>query len=235
MPTRDRAADAPEPQHATRAQRRKRETRQRLLEAAFKLVSERGIDGVAINEITSEADVGFGSFYNHFESKEAIYASVIEWVFDSYADALDETIGRLSDPAEIMAASVRHTIRRARLEPAWGRFLVREGYSSRIFAKGLGPRMHRDLELGIAQKRFRVGDPFVSFLSIGGLVLAAIVAELETGGAADASTSFQKARGDHLAERVAAAVLEMLGLESGEAKKIATRPLPSWRSSGRKE
>jgi len=37
-------------------------------------MAERGMEGVAINEITEAADVGFGSFYNHFESKEAIYA-----------------------------------------------------------------------------------------------------------------------------------------------------------------
>ena len=54
-----------------RGARRKRETRARLLEAALRLSAERGMEGVAINEITEAADVGFGSFYNHFESKEA--------------------------------------------------------------------------------------------------------------------------------------------------------------------
>ncbi|EUC21006.1 regulatory protein TetR, partial [Burkholderia sp. BT03] len=56
-----------------RGARRKRETRGRLLDAALRLMAEKGMEGVAINEITEAADVGFGSFYNHFESKEAIY------------------------------------------------------------------------------------------------------------------------------------------------------------------
>src|SRR5262245_42665756 len=56
-----------------RGARRKRETREKLLRAAFRLIAERGVDGVAINEITEAADVGFGSFYNHFESKDAIH------------------------------------------------------------------------------------------------------------------------------------------------------------------
>src|SRR5258708_39986734 len=58
-----------------RGARRKRETRARLLDAALKLMAERGMEGVAVNEITEAADVGFGSFYNHFESKESIFAT----------------------------------------------------------------------------------------------------------------------------------------------------------------
>src|SRR5690349_18112328 len=62
------------PVREPRGARRRRETRSRLLMAALKLMAEKGMEGVAINEITETGDVGFGSFYNHFESKEAIYA-----------------------------------------------------------------------------------------------------------------------------------------------------------------
>ena len=61
------AAAAPDAQREPRGERRKRETRSRLLEAALRLMAEKGMEGVAINEITEAADVGFGSFYNHFE------------------------------------------------------------------------------------------------------------------------------------------------------------------------
>ena len=57
---------------------RSKESRQRLLDAAFKLMAERGMDGVVINEITEAADVGFGSFYNHFESRDAIYNALMQ-------------------------------------------------------------------------------------------------------------------------------------------------------------
>src|ERR1700692_1340496 len=72
-----------------RGARRRRETRSRLLVAALKLTAEKGMEGVAINEITEAADVGFGSFYNHFESKEAIYATLVDNVFEEFADMLD--------------------------------------------------------------------------------------------------------------------------------------------------
>ncbi|OUL92911.1 TetR/AcrR family transcriptional regulator, partial [Paraburkholderia hospita] len=81
-----------------RGARRKRETRGRLLDAALRLMAEKGMEGVAINEITEAADVGFGSFYNHFESKEAIYAILVDNVFEDFADMLDRLAGGLSDP-----------------------------------------------------------------------------------------------------------------------------------------
>jgi AcrR family transcriptional regulator len=47
-------------------------------------MAEKGLDGVAINEITEAADVGFGSFYNYFESKEAIYQALVDSVFEEF-------------------------------------------------------------------------------------------------------------------------------------------------------
>ena len=78
-----------------RGARRRRETRSRLLTASLKLMAEKGMEGVAINEITEAADVGFGSFYNHFESKEAIYAAVLDWVFKDFADAMERVLGEI--------------------------------------------------------------------------------------------------------------------------------------------
>jgi AcrR family transcriptional regulator len=76
--TRNRPAPAVE--REPRGARRKRETRERLFRAAFRLLAERGVDGVAINEITEAADVGFGSFYNRFTSKEALHEALFEEV-----------------------------------------------------------------------------------------------------------------------------------------------------------
>lgn len=219
------AAEAREPRGA----RRKRETRARLLDAALKLMAEKGMEGVAINEITEAADVGFGSFYNHFESKEAIYATLVESVFDEFADWLDRLTTGLTDPAEVIAVSVRYTLMRAHREPLWGQFLVREGFSSRMLDRGLGTRLLRDVQSGIAAKRFSVADPFVAFLSVGGTVLAAVTAELgfvAPGAPNAAALKAVNFSGEHLAERVAAALLQTLGLKRADAEKVAMRPLP---------
>jgi AcrR family transcriptional regulator len=212
-----------------RGARRKRETRARLLDAALRLMAEKGMEGVAINEITEAADVGFGSFYNHFDSKEAIYGTLVDTVFEEFANMLDRLGRGLSDPAEIIAVSVRHTILRARHDPVWGRFLIREGFSARATSRGLGQRLLRDIGNGIAAKRFVVADPLIGFLAVGGTVLSVIAAELNYV-AADAPAPGVLAElgfsGEHLPERTAAMLLQTLGLKRAEAEKIATRPLP---------
>src|SRR6188472_3448151 len=72
-----------------RRARRREHTRASLVQAARTLFARQGVDNTRINEITDAADVGFGSFYNHFESKEAIHAAVFTAVFNAFGDALD--------------------------------------------------------------------------------------------------------------------------------------------------
>lgn len=213
-----------------RGARRKRETRQRLLEAALQLMARKGMDGVTINEITEAADVGFGSFYNHFESKETIYAALTDWVFEEFADALDNLVAHLDDPAEVIAVSVRHALIRARREPVWGQFLIREGFSARIPERGLGYRLLRDIQNGIGSGRFATADPLMSLLSIGGTVLATISAQLwlvDAQGRAGGELATLGFDASELPERAAAVSLHILGVSPTEAAAIARRPLPS--------
>ena len=60
-----------------------------------------------ILEITQAADVGMGSFYNHFESKEQLYEAAYEAVLDAYGQQLDHVTAGIEDPAEVFASSFR--------------------------------------------------------------------------------------------------------------------------------
>lgn len=213
----------------SRASRRKRETRTKLLEAALVLMAEKGMEGVAINEITEAADVGFGSFYNHFESKETLYAALIAWVFEAFADSLDRLASHLEDPAEVIAVCMRHTLLRARREPIWGRFLLREGFSTMAGHHGLGERLLRDIQKGMAANRFFPDDPPMCFIAAGGTVMASLAVVLrwdEVLGREDENTPLQGLQREDMPERAATAVLRILGLDAAEAAEIASRPLP---------
>jgi AcrR family transcriptional regulator len=48
-----------------------------LLAAAERLLAEKGLDRTTINDITSEAGVGFGTFYNYFASKEEVFKELV--------------------------------------------------------------------------------------------------------------------------------------------------------------
>ncbi len=63
----------------SRRERKKRETRRRIVAEATRLFSERGFDAPTVDEIAEAADVAKGTIYNYFGSKEAI---LFEFLFD---------------------------------------------------------------------------------------------------------------------------------------------------------
>jgi len=72
----------------SRRERKKRETRQRLMEAALRLFREHGYDNTTIKRITEAADVAKSTFFNYFATKDAILPAMIEWRLKELKDAL---------------------------------------------------------------------------------------------------------------------------------------------------
>jgi len=52
-------------------------SRERILQSAFDLFAARGYDKVTISEVMREAQMTHGAFYNHFGSKQELYAEAI--------------------------------------------------------------------------------------------------------------------------------------------------------------
>ncbi|WP_099469325.1 TetR/AcrR family transcriptional regulator [Konateibacter massiliensis] len=52
-----------------------KENRNQILQAAYKIFAEKGLS-VPISEIAREAEVGIGTIYRHFETKEALFDAV---------------------------------------------------------------------------------------------------------------------------------------------------------------
>jgi TetR/AcrR family transcriptional repressor of nem operon len=54
------------------------DTKEKLIQAGLKTLLEKGFNGVGVQEITEVAGVPKGSFYNHFESKDALGVEIVE-------------------------------------------------------------------------------------------------------------------------------------------------------------
>jgi AcrR family transcriptional regulator len=199
----------------TRGERRRLETRARLVAAARTVFGRKGPDAATIAEITEEADVGLGTFYHHFESKEELLGSVAAETAEAMGRALDRATASVSDPAEVMAACTRHLVRKVRSDPMWGWFVVRAGMSLPQFSISLLQRNLRDLQHGIDAGRFRVSDVATAHAAICGAVLGVLQADLAGGLPAAADSD------------LAGLILRMLGLPATEADQIARRPLPA--------
>jgi AcrR family transcriptional regulator len=77
------------------------ETRERILAATRRLLSEEGIEGVTLKAITAQARVGAGSFYNLFDSKDDAVFEVVREALDAVdpdpAGAGTDTLADLVD------------------------------------------------------------------------------------------------------------------------------------------
>ena len=58
--------------HQSRRARKKAATRAQIVAAAIQLFSQKGIEAVTVDEIAAAADVGKGTIYNYFQTKEDI-------------------------------------------------------------------------------------------------------------------------------------------------------------------
>lgn len=92
-----------------RRSRRQAETRKRLLDAARQVFATTGLASATIAQITETADLGFGTFYLHFSSKEELYLAVLKEGFAK----LDEQLDLVMDEAKESKHSWKETIETA--------------------------------------------------------------------------------------------------------------------------
>lgn len=200
--------------HLGRQARRRLETRARLIEAARAMFAAQGVEKTRINEITDAADLGFGSFYNHFDSKEAIVKAVLEETIKAQGAAIDAVTRGLQDPAEAVAVAHRYFVAHAASDPSWGWLLTRLADAHDATLSALGPYARRDLQRGVESGRFRVADEEVALRGSGGALLSVIGLVVERHAPAGAGSAH------------AEGVLRMLGLSPGDAAVVARRPMP---------
>ena len=75
-----------------RNERRRRQTRELILKAADAVFRRKGVDNATVNDITDEADVAYGTFYNHFRSMDDIVEARAELSIRRVADSTDEIL-----------------------------------------------------------------------------------------------------------------------------------------------
>ncbi|MER5521648.1 TetR/AcrR family transcriptional regulator [Streptomyces sp. NPDC002763] len=201
---------------SNRFERRRAETRRALVRAARQILAESGDTSASIQAIAERADVGFGSFYNHFDSKAELFETAVADALEEFGQAFDERLTGIDDPAELLAAGFRLSARMADSHPELMQVLRRRGLGHIHSDNGLARRALRDLQVGMASGRFTILDPVVALSALGGTLLSLVelrFARPEVGG-------------DEAAVNLAEMVLRMLGLPADEAHEVARRPLP---------
>jgi AcrR family transcriptional regulator len=120
------AANSVPPPALGRRQRRAAETRIRLFRCALQLIAERGFPNVTVEDITEAADVGKGTFFNYFESKDHVLGVLAE-IQQSKAS---ESLTLAKDGKQPIQSVLRHLFQRAAEEPGRSPDLARALISS---------------------------------------------------------------------------------------------------------
>ena len=201
-----------------RLERRKQRTRTALIRAAQTLIAQ-GRLAVPVLEITQLADVGMGSFYNHFDSKEQLFDAAVADVLDSYGALLDTLTAQMEDPAEIFAASFRLTGRFFRRRPEESRILLANWGTLMSSDRGLAPRALRDIKAATAAGRFRLEDPELALAVSAGILMGLGALLQKDPERDDAATT----------DAVTEDLLRMFGMSARAAHAVCTQPLPEVR------
>jgi AcrR family transcriptional regulator len=208
-------------QTPNRLERRKASTRAALVRAAQGFIAAGRIN-VPILEITQTADVGLGSFYNHFETKEELFQAAVADAIERHGALLDELTAGMGDPAHVFAQSFRLTGRLHRRSPALSKVLLSNGLFLAGADSGLAPRARRDIVNGVRAGRFTVHDPDLAMVIVAGAALCLGQLLHDHPERDDAQAT----------DQVTEDLLRMLGLPGADAHEISQRPLPGLDAPG---
>ena len=197
-----------------RSDRTRMKTKMKLVLAAQAVMARVGVERATIAEIASEADVGFGSFYNHFTSKEEIALAVFELLTEDLAKVLDMAHEDMTDTALVVSYVQRLIIKKAHLDPVWGWFVVRAESALPQMQNTFKERAVATLRAGIRERRFSIPDVDTAVaITLGGLV--GVIRNMLTKNLSDAvGTKFSEL------------MLRLYGIPIKEATSLAGHPLP---------
>lgn len=84
----------------SRQDRRRATTRNKLLQAAKRLLATKGFHATKITDIAAAADVGTGTFYLHFPTKDALFADLVRETAFAAKEEMDAAKAPHSDSRE---------------------------------------------------------------------------------------------------------------------------------------
>ena len=133
---------------ATRKRRQARAggdaTRERILDAALQVFSERGFEGAKTREIAARADTNLGLIKYYFDSKEKLWKATVDRVFGSLAETVAGAVAGESDRGSLERV-VRELVRFAGRNPAFIRLMNDEGRRPGARMRWLADRHQRPL------------------------------------------------------------------------------------------
>jgi len=139
----------------SRRERKKRETRRSLMEAGLRLFSERGFNATTVKDITDAADVAKGTFFNYFDTKEAILPAIAAHRLKQLEVTLMPERGAPTSPT----ARIKLALRLVAEDPLCEKQLAHQLFAAMMDRREIGPgHALRDLLFQQVRQAQAVGE-----------------------------------------------------------------------------
>lgn len=208
-------ADTPDDAPLGRVARRRQRNLEALILAGRDVMGEKGIDAATMAEIAERADIGAGTVYTFFKSKDELAIAVLERLMTDLGNRIEKVTDTFSDPAQVYAFGVRTVIDTCITDVRWRQLLHRTERMANAMYTQMRPFATRDLRLATQAGRFRVDDPDLVWRmaahAIMGIALAITSGELS----------------EEIVQECVARILCMNGISLDEARELAARPRPA--------
>lgn len=191
--------------------------RRKLIEAAYEVMSRKGLEGSTIAEIIAEAGVGVGSFYNHFASKEELAQAVFSNRANEFGAALEQVVRRAPNAATATCYAYRRLIEEAERDKVWASFIVQLEPTMQMLDTMLRKYARVGLGIGVADGILEIYNIEAGITAIHAMEVAIVKSMLE-------GTITQKQ-----AHQSAVFALKMYGVEHAEAWRLANLSMAALR------
>lgn len=155
------------------AQGRRDRTRDKLVDAAYRLFAFHGFDAPTVADIVQEAKVSQGSFYTHFASREQLFADIAAEISAKIHGSILQHIGGISDPALRISLSLRIFLQLVAEDAARGWIMLRILPEMGPIFREIEDAHRRFITDGVATGRFSVVSiDSATALGVGHLLMA---------------------------------------------------------------
>ncbi|RJG01037.1 TetR/AcrR family transcriptional regulator [Noviherbaspirillum sedimenti] len=141
-----------------RVARRRRRNREALISAACTVMAEKGIDAATMLEIAQLADVGAGTVYNYFKSKDELAIAVLEEMMHDLALQIEKQTSSVDDAARVYAFGIATVLNEATNNLNWKQLLYRSEVIADALYRRMGPFAIRDIRRAVEAGRFNTPD-----------------------------------------------------------------------------
>ena len=133
------------------------ETKQRLMETALRLFTEKGFAGASTREIVEKSGVTKPTLYYYFPSKEELYRALIEENFERFNREVAAIAAEKTPPRDKLIRVAKYNLEHCRKHPEQVKLTLMAFYRGDTFAPEVDVEEYGRTSLEIIARIFREG------------------------------------------------------------------------------